>query len=119
MKMCDYPNLFKYYNQYRRKKGRPEHSGCFPNLIIWIREALDDDQWKITDLLEMDDDEKEEFGSWGTNSRWAHVVEPLVEELLLGNDSEQRKWMKDILLEIAGQYGDPDVEAKYFANKKD
>lgn len=117
--MNKYPHLMEYYNHYIGTDGKREHEGCFPNLIIWIREALGDDQWEITQLLEMTEEQEEEFGSWGHNSRWAHVVEPMVEQFLLEDDEDLRHWCKGVLIGIAEQYGDPDVEAKYFTNQKD
>ena len=116
MNMKQYPNLQRYLNHFIWCDGKPEHEGCYPNLIIWIREALNDDQWAIVDYLDMDEDEQEEFGSWGTNSRWGHVVAPILSNLI-GDENWKDSWLTDVLLQIAEDNGDPDVEQIYFSKK--
>lgn len=112
--MKKYKHLYEYYNHWIDNMYEPEHKECFPNLIIWIREALDNDYGLAVKFLEMNDEEAEEFGSWGSNSRWAHVAVPIIETWY----EFDRKSFCDMLISIADQYGDPDVETKYF-NQKD
>lgn len=116
--MDEFPNLKRFFDGYIANKGVAEHEGCYPNLIIWVREALKEDGFKIVDYLEMPDFEEEEFWSWGHNSRWRHVVEPYFYEYLVTGTDDQRNAMAEMLVDIAESYGDPDVEQIYF-NKKD
>lgn len=112
----DYPNLYEYYDHYIKTQGQAEHDGCFPNLILWIRLALGEErEWDITQLLEMTEEQEEEFGSWGHNSRWAHVVVPMLEQFLLEDDEDLHEWCVGVLMDIAGDYGDPDAEQHYFS----
>lgn len=116
--MNKYKHLKQYYMDYLEHKGKAEHDGCFPNLIIWIREVMGDDQYKITEYLNMTEDAEEEFYSWGHNSRWSHVVEPMIYNMLIDDaDPETKLWLRDTLVDIADAYGDVDVEARYFNNK--
>ena len=116
--MKQYPHLMEYYDHFVKSGGKPEHDGCFPNLILWIRLALGEErEWDITQLLEMTEETEEEFGSWGHNSRWAHVVVPMLEQFLLEDDEDLHSYYVGVLLNIAGDYGDPDVEQHYFSQK--
>lgn len=115
----DYPNLHEYLDHFVKTNGKAERERCFPYLILWIRLALGEErEWDITQLLEMTEDAEEEFGSWGHNSRWAHVVEPMLEQFLLEDDEDLHKWCVGVLLNMAGDYGDPDVEQHYFSQKE-
>ena len=112
--MNKYKHLREYYEHWSDFNYEPEHSNCFPNLIIWFREAINNDYDEAARLLNMDDDEAEEFASWGSNSRWNHVARPIMESWF----ECDRKSFCDMLVSVADKYGDPDVETKYF-NKKD
>lgn len=112
-KLEDFPHLREYFVTYRQKNGAPEHKNCFPNLLIWFREVIDNDDEMAINLLEMDEDEVEEFCSWGHNSRWAHVGANAF-GALMDCDPE---YMKNMLTQLAEDYGDPDIEAKYFGKK--
>ena len=112
----DFPNLRNYYNTYLQRNGKPEHEHCFPNLLIWFRDVIDNDDDMAIKILEMDEDEIEEFGSWGHNSRWVHVAEPAFSSLMEADP----EYMKGVFVQLALDYGkDPDVEAKYFGKKDD
>lgn len=115
--MDEYPNLKRYFDDYIANKGVAEHEGCYPNLIIWVREALGEQGHMIVDYLEMPDFEVDEFWSWGHNSRWRHVVQPYFYEYLVEGTIDQRNAMAEMLEDIAGIYGDPDIEQKYFSKK--
>lgn len=116
--MKQYPHLMEYYDHFIKTDGKAERERCFPYLILWIRAALGDNEWEITRYLEMTDETEEEFGSWGHNSRWAHVVEPMIANILLEGSDEEKEWLTDTFLQIAEEHGDPDVERIYF-NQKD
>lgn len=47
--------------------------GYLPPLIIWFRERFENDQIRLTEILEWDDETMEDFFSWGHNSRWANT----------------------------------------------
>jgi len=113
----DYPNLYDYYDHYIKTNGAREHEGCFPNLIIWIREALEENQYEVTSLFDMTKEDEEEFWSWGHNSRWNYVFAPMIYQYLIDGDENTRDWCVSVLLNIAEDYGDPDVEKKYFTKK--
>lgn len=115
-KIKKYPNLHKYYNSYLQREGRPEHEHCFPNLLIWFRCVIDNDDELAMNILEMDDGERDEFCSWGHNSRWHHVVEPIFDSLMATAPEE----LRDMLVDLAEQNGqDPDIEKMYFSKKDD
>lgn len=119
--MDKYRFLKRYWVNYTQYQGKAEHDGCFPNLILWLRLAIDDDAELAADLLEMDDDEREEFYSWGHNSRWAHIAEPIINDAAFANEDwsdRDRAWLKEMLISVAEQYGDPDVEEHYFKHDK-
>lgn len=113
----EYPNLMEYYDHYVKTDGAPEHKGCFPNLIIWIREALGENQYDVIDLFNMTKEDEEEFCSWGHNSRWNHVFAPMIYQFLIEDDEDLHDWCVGVILGIAEEYGDPDVEKKYFTEK--
>lgn len=115
--MEKYKHLYAYWMNYIQHDGRAEHDGCFPNLVLWIRLAIDNDDELAMDLLEMDGEEREEFCSWGHNSRWAHIAEPIIGDAVFcqhDDCSRNRIWIKEMLMSVAEQYGDPDVEEHYF-----
>lgn len=112
-KLEDFPHLQEYFVTYRQKNGIPEHDNCFPNLLIWFREVIDNDDELAMNLLQMDEDEVEEFCSWGHNSRWLHVGANAFASLMECNP----EYMKNTLIQLAEYYGDPDIEAKYFSKK--
>lgn len=115
-KIKKYPNLHKYYNSYLQREGRPEHEHCFPNLLIWFRCVIDNDDELAMNILEMDDDERDEFCSWGHNSRWNHVAAPIFDSLMATAPEE----LRDMLVDLAEQNGqDPDIEKMYFSKKDD
>lgn len=103
-----YPNLERYYTHFEKTKGLSERQdGSFPNLIIWIRlnvePEYDGKEWiDAAQFFELDEDDTEEFYSWGHNSRWANVFLPFA---LINLDLVREK-----CIELAEKRGDPNVE---------
>ena len=103
-----YPNLERYYKHFEETNGQSErHDDSFPNLIIWIRLVVEpeDEGKEWTDVAQFfgfDEDDSEDFHSWGHNSRWAHVFFPFALNNL--------DLVKDKCIELAEKHGDPNVE---------
>ena len=117
-KMQKYANLAKYFEHYLDTHGKAEHVNCLPNLIIWIREVLDNDSQRAADLFNMTDEEREDFYSWGSNSRWAHTFTMKLDELIDYDVMENTTDVPDILMSLAEEEGDPDIEAKFFKEEE-
>ena len=101
-----YPNLERYYKHFEESYGKSErHDDSFPNLIIWIRLVVEPEEGEWTDVaqfFELDEDDAEDFYSWGHNSRWANVFLPFA----LNN----MDLVKEKCIELAEKHGDPNVE---------
>ena len=100
-----YPNLERYFNHFDDTYGQKENKESLPYLIVWVRLLVEPEEGEWTDptiFFEMDDDETEQFFSWGSNSRWKNVFW----DFALNNID----LVKDKCLELAGKYGDPNVE---------
>lgn len=103
--LSKYPNLERYFNDYVESDGALLEDCRLPNLIMWIRLLVEPDKGEWTDpteFFEMEDDDAEEFCSWGSNSRWKNVFMPLV--------MTDPEFFKRKCLELAETKGDPNVE---------
>lgn len=108
-------NLYKYAKHWMLKQC-PEHDedGYLPNLIIWFREVFEkagitDDN--VPEYLGWDEDMANDFWTWGHNSRWKHTFSIWLE-------CEPEDAM-EYAIDLADEYGDPDIEEMYFKNKKE
>ena len=101
-----YPNLERYYKHFEETNGKSERNdNGFPNFIIWIRLVVEPEEGEWTDpakFFELDDDDAEDFNSWGHNSRWAHVFLPFA--------LHNMEFVKEKCIELAEKHGDPNVE---------
>lgn len=70
-----YPHLKKAVEHYYETGGQPEHEHCLPNLIVWIRHNIEDECCDLepAEFFGMDEETKEDFWSWGHNSRWSNT----------------------------------------------
>ena len=117
-KIQKYANLAKYFEHYLDTHGKAEHVNCLPNLIIWIREVLDNDSQRAADLFNMTDEEREDFYSWGSNSRWNHTFRDCLDLMIDQDVDENTTVVPDILMSLAEEEGDPDIEAKFFKEEE-
>ena len=97
-----YPNLKKAVESYYNNDGKPEKEGRLPNLIVWIRVMCDNCMSDATDFFEMSEDEKEDFWSWGHNSRWSNTFWSYLDRNFC--------YCVDRCMELAYDGGDLDVE---------
>lgn len=74
-----------------------------PNLIIWFRETLENNDVDVPEYFGWTEEWAEEFYSWGHNSRWANVFASWLEP----DDIEE--YLEEIL-DIARTFGDPNVD---------
>ena len=101
-----YPNLERYYKHFEETNGKSERNDdSFPNFIIWIRLVVEPEEGEWTSppaFFEFDEEDAEEFYSWGHNSRWAHVFLPFA--------IHNMELVKEKCIELAEKHGDPNVE---------
>ena len=74
--LSEFPNLERYFNHFVETDGSPEMQDCLPNLIIWIRLIVEPHEGKWIDPMTffgLDDEDAEDFYTWGHNSRWKNV----------------------------------------------
>lgn len=103
-----FPNLKSAVEFFYQNNGESEHEGCLPNLIVWIRCVLPED-YDAAEYFDMPDEMKEDFWSWGHNSRWANTFYCYLEDNF--------NYCVKKCLDLAEEYGDFDVEA--YMNKKE
>ena len=108
-----YPNLERYFKHFEETSGTPESNNCLPYLIVWIRllvEPEDGKRWiDPPAFFGLDEDEAEDFYSWGHNSRWKNTFW----DFAINNIDR----LKEKCIELAGSRGDPSVE-EYIKNDK-
>lgn len=70
-----FSNLSRYVKRFEKSEGGNEKDSYLPYVVIWFRELLDKAGYEgsVPELFGFDEDETEEFYSWGHNSRWNHV----------------------------------------------
>lgn len=70
-----FPNLSRYVKNFEKSEGGNEKDSYLPYVVIWFRELLDKAGYEdsVPELFGFDEDDTEEFYSWGHNSRWNHV----------------------------------------------
>lgn len=96
-----YPNLKKAVEHFYDTDGKAEYEGCLPNLIVWIRCQLKDVD--MTEFFtEMSEETKEDFWSWGHNSRWGNTFYAFL--------CEHFNYCVAVCMNMAEEYGDFDVE---------
>jgi hypothetical protein len=105
-----YPNLKGAVEHFYDNNGKPEHEGCLPNLIVWIRKVLDIAGEDAAKFFEMSEETAEDFYSWGHNSRWANTFWCFLERHF--------NWCIGLCIELAERYGDYDIE-KYMNETKE
>jgi len=74
-----YRYLYKAVKHYWETNGKPEHKDCLPNLIVWIRQVVPD-TIDIPEYFEMGERVKEDFYSWGHNSRWSNTFRDYLDD---------------------------------------
>ena len=103
--LSEFPNLERYFNHFAETDGAPEMQDCLPNLIIWIRLIVEPQEGEWIDPMTffgLDDEDAEDFYSWGHNSRWKNVFWPYA--------LNELEHVKAKCLELAKDHGDPSVE---------
>ena len=70
-----FSNLSRYVKHFEKTEGGNEKDSYLPYVVIWFRELLDKAGYEddAPEVFGFDEDETEEFYSWGHNSRWNHV----------------------------------------------
>lgn len=104
-----YPNLKQAVEHFYDTDGKPEHERCLPNLIVWIRCVLDKANEDAAEYFDMPENAKEEFWSWGHNSRWDNTFWWYLDRHFC--------WCVGLCIDLANEYGDFDVE-KYMNDIK-
>lgn len=104
--MADSLNWKTYYEEYKKSGGAMRPNMLLPRLVIWVRRALNDDAAKAADFFNMDEDQREDFYSWGSNSRWMHTFNWQLKSLMKNKEEELCKTLDY----IARTYNDPVVE---------
>lgn len=107
-----YPNVQRYVADYFGNEGMGPGGGRLPDLIIWFRETLEKNDIDIPDYFDWDDDLREDFYSWGHNSRWGNTF---MVWLSPGELEDQLGTIAD----IAAEYGDPNIEETYPINNNE
>ena len=111
--LSKFPNLERYFNHFEETDGVPEMQDCLPNLIIWIRLIVEPKEGEWIDPMRffgLDDEDAEDFYSWGHNSRWKNVFWTYAQCNL--------KHVKEKCRELAELHGDPNVE-EYVSKAKE
>lgn len=103
-----YPNLRKAVEHFYDTDGEPEHEGKLPNLIVWIRQVLENESEDAAEYFEMSERQAEDFYSWGHNSRWGNTFYAFL--------CEHFNYCVAVCMNMADEYGDFDVE-KYMNEK--
>ena len=70
--LAKYPHLWKAVQHFYQNDGRPEHIGHLPNLIVWIRHFVENEE-DVAQRFDMPEEVAEDFYGWGHNSRWANT----------------------------------------------
>ena len=78
-----------------------------PNIIIWFRETLEKNDQDVAGWFNWDDDWREDFYSWGSNSRWGRTFSSWISCYILDKD------VIEIIANIAEEFGDPSIEELY------
>ena len=110
-KLDDYPNLRKCVKHFYETNGQAEHDGYLPNLIVWIRQVLDEVGEDAAERFSMPQEVAEDFWSWGHNSRWANTFWFWLHAHFFGCVEE--------CIELAEDAGDYDVEKYFQQTQKD
>lgn len=105
-----YPNVQRYVADYIETEGAGPGGTRLPNLIIWIRETLERNNIDVTEYFDWADDWREEFYSWGHNSRWGNTF-------IHWLSSDELEYQLDAIANIAKEFGDPNIEEMYPINK--
>ena len=100
-----FPNVQKYIKEYIYNEGLSNKPMCLPNLIVWFRKTLENNDIDVPEYFGWTKEWKEEFYSWGHNSRWANVFACWLEP----DDIEEHL---EEILDIAEMFGDPNVDDK-------
>lgn len=97
-----YPNLKGAVEHFYNTDGQPEHEGKLPNLIVWIRQVLENESDDAPEYFEMSERQTEDFYSWGHNSRWSNTFWVFLENHF--------NWCVALCIDLAREYGDYDIE---------
>ena len=98
-----YPHLKAAVEHFYDTDGKPEHEYKLPNLIVWIRQMLDKSGEEAAEYFDMPEETREDFWSWGHNSRWSNTFWCYLERHFC--------WCVGICIDLAEEYGDFDVES--------
>ena len=80
IKQCldKYPRLKECVEEYIELNGRSKKQGYLPKLVVYIRDMGVNEP----EFFGFDEEESEIFESWGSNSRYVHVFNPLLHDKL-------------------------------------
>lgn len=105
-----YPNVQRYVADYIENEGDGPGGTRLPDLVIWFRETLEKNDVDVPDYFGWEDDWREDFYSWGHNSRWRHTF---MNWLSVG----ELEFQLEAIAKIAEEFGDPNIEELYPINK--
>lgn len=105
-----YPNVQRYVADYIENEGRGPGGTRLPDLVVWFRETLEKNGIDVPGYFEWTEEWREEFYSWGHNSRWGNVFMSWLEP----DEVEEHL---ETIADIAEEFGDPNIEEIYPINK--
>lgn len=107
-----HPNVQRYVADYIANEGMGPGGTRLPDLVIWFRETLEKNDIDIPDYFNWDDDWREDFYSWGHNSRWGNTF-----RCWLSVDELEQQL--ETIAKIADEFGDPNIEEMYPINNSE
>lgn len=99
-----FPVLKKAVEHFKETGGRSEEDGCIPNFVYFFKQMNFRFDQDPDEMFGWDSETKEDFWSWGHNSRWAHTA------CMWIDDNFEECIEKAI--ELAKEYGDLDLEVE-------
>lgn len=104
-----YPNVQRYVADYIENEGMGPGGTRLPNLVVWFRETLEKNGVDVTEYFDWEDDWREDFYSWGHNSRWGNTFRNWL-------SYDELEYHLEAIANIAEEYGDPNIEEIYPIN---
>lgn len=74
LKLNKFPNLYFAIESFIRNKGCSEEYGCIPHFTWFFKQKYLKYNIDPDDMFKWSKGISQDFWSWGSNSRWAHVA---------------------------------------------